>query len=226
MSTLLISSIISWAVAGLAAFITWRTVAETRRQSALRVAALSADLQLVDHAPLHATSGSSLLATPLFEAPPVESDRRGRVALVAGALVVGTVLSLVIGLSALGRSTARSATKVVSQSPTAASQPVDLVALSHERSANTVTVRGIVRNPVSGREIDRLTAVVMLYNSEGSYVTSGQAPVVRTMLTPGDESPFSVTLPDQATLGRYRVSFKADERVISHVDRRTMNQDR
>jgi len=103
---------------------------------------------------------------------------------------------------------------------------VDLVALSHERSANTVTVRGIVRNPVSGREIDRLTAVVMLYNSEGSYVTSGQAPVVRTMLTPGDESPFSVTLPDQATLGRYRVSFKADERVISHVDRRSMNQDR
>lgn len=226
MSTLLMSSIVSWVVAGVAALITWRTVAEARRQSALRVAALSADLQFADHAPLHAATPSPLLATPLFEAPPVEADRRGRVALVAGALVVGTVLSLVIGLSALSRSTTRPAAKIASQSATVIAEPVDLVALSHERSANTVTVRGVVRNPVSGQEIDRLTAVVMLYNSEGSYVTSGQAPVARTVLTPGAESPFSVTLPDQATLGRYRVSFKADERVISHVDRRSMNQDR
>ena len=66
----------------------------------------------------------------------------------------------------------------------------------------------------------------MLYNSQGTVVASGQAPVVEAALTPGAESTFAVTLPDQATLGRYRVSFKADERVISHVDRRTTNQDR
>lgn len=225
MNTLLISSIVSWTVAGVAAFITWRTVADARRQSALRIAALAADLQVSDPESMQPTK-PTLLTTPLFEAPPVESDRRGRVALVAGALVVGTVLSLIVSLSALGRSAAGPSTKTVSESATLAAEPVDLVALSHERSADSVTVRGVVRNPVSGREIDRLTAVVVLYNSEGSYVTSGQAPVARAVLEPGTESPFSVTLPDQATLGRYRVSFKADERVISHVDRRTMNQGR
>jgi hypothetical protein len=224
MNTLLISSIVSWVVAGVAAVITWRTVAEAKRQSALRVAALSGDLELLDRSPLGATSGPLLPATSLFEASPVEADSRGRIAVVAGALVVGTVLSLIIGLSALGRS-AKPAVRSAS-SRTVAAAPVDLVALSHERSANSVTVRGVVRNPPSGQEIDRLTAVVMLYNSEGSYVTSGEAPVARTTLAPGAESPFSVTLPDQPTLGRYRVSFKADERVISHVDRRATNQDR
>jgi hypothetical protein len=223
MSMLMISSLLSWIVAGGAAYVAWRTVAEARRQSALRVAALTADLQFDDAEPASFVRESPRVATSLFETPPAESDRRGRIALVAGALVVGTVLSLVIGLSALGRSTTTEDAKVAPQS---VSMPVDLMALTHERSANTVTVRGIVHNPLSGREIDHLTAVVMLYNSQGTVVASGQAPVAEPALTPGAESTFAVTLPDQATLGRYRVSFKADERVISHVDRRTTNQDR
>jgi len=225
MSTLLMSSIISWVVAGVAAFMTWRTVAEAKRQSALRVAALAADLQVVDREPFQVVDElPAQFSTSLFETPPVEADRRGRTALVAGALVVGTVLSLVIGLSAVGRS-ATSAKAPVGTAAAPAS-PIDLIALTHERVSNTVTVRGVVRNPMSGHELDHLDAVVMLYNSEGKQVATGQAPVAQAVLTPGAESAFAVALPDQATLGRYRVSFKTDERVISHVDRRASNQNR
>jgi len=223
MNMLMISSLVSWMVAGIAAYVAWRTMAESRRQSALRVAALAADLQVDDPEPISFVQESTRVATSLFETPPAESDRRGRVALVAGALVVGTVLCLVIGLSALGHSTATENTRVA---PQGVPMPVDLMALTHERAANTVTVRGIVRNPLSGREISHLTAVVMLYSSQGSVVASGQGPIAETVLAPGAESTFAVTLPDQSALGRYRVSFKTDERVISHVDRRMMNQDR
>ena len=220
------SSIISWVVAGVAAFITWRTVTEAKRQSSLRIAALAADLQIAERDPIQLVDDlPAQFSTSLFETPPVEADRRGRTALVAGALVVGTVLSLVIGLSALGRSTTPPAKPLV-ETAAPAGTPLDLVALSHERVSNTVTVRGVVRNPMSGHELDHLEAVVMLYNSEGKQVATGQAPVAQAVLIPGAESAFSVALPDQATLGRYRVSFKTDERVISHVDRRATNQNR
>jgi len=220
----MISSLVSWIVAGVAAFVAWRTVVEARRQSNLRVAALAADLQVDEPDPTRFVRDSPLSATSLFETPPMESDRRGRIALMAGALVVGTLLCLVIGLSALDRSTDPvDSTVVPAQDVT---MPLDLMALSHERTANRVTVRGVVRNPLSSREIDRLTAVVTLYNSQGNSVSSGQAVIAEAALAPGAESTFAVTLPDQAALGRYRVSFKADEQVISHVDRRTMNQDR
>jgi hypothetical protein len=67
---------------------------------------------------------------------------------------------------------------------------------------------------------------VMLYNTEGSYVATGRAPVAQAALAPGAESTFSITVPDQAALGRYRVSFRSGDQVIAHVDGRTSRQDR
>jgi hypothetical protein len=200
----------SLVIAGLATFLAWRTVSAAQRESDLRVAALAAELHDGDDL------GGVALSAPLFQAETVETaDGRGRVALVAGALVIGTILSLVVGLSALGGTAEERANPAPAALP-----PLELVALTHERSANQLTVRGAVKNPAGGREIDGLTAVVLLYNTEGSYVATGRAPLAQPVLTAGAESTFSVTLPDQAALGRYRVSFRAGDSVIAHVDQR------
>ena len=37
----------------------------------------------------------------------------------------------------------------------------------------------------------------------------------------GGESPFVVTVPGAADVGRYRVSFRTDDRVVPHIDRRS-----
>ena len=39
-------------------------------------------------------------------------------------------------------------------------------------------------------------------------------------LGPGGEAAFVVTMPRAGDAGRYRVSFRTDDRVVSHVDRR------
>ena len=40
------------------------------------------------------------------------------------------------------------------------------------------------------------------------------------VLASGSESPFAVTIPNVGDVGRYRVTFKADDRIVPHVDRR------
>jgi hypothetical protein len=40
------------------------------------------------------------------------------------------------------------------------------------------------------------------------------------VLAPGSETAFVVTVPHANEVGRYRVSFRSDDRVVPHVDRR------
>jgi hypothetical protein len=60
---------------------------------------------------------------------------------------------------------------------------------------------------------------VLLFDADGGFLESGRAPV-EAPLRPGGEATFSVTVPRAADAGRYRVSFRTDDRVVSHVDRR------
>ena len=53
-----------------------------------------------------------------------------------------------------------------------------------------------------------------------TFLASGRAAVESSALIPGGESVFVVTVPAPAEVGRYRVSFRSDDRVISHVDKR------
>jgi hypothetical protein len=98
--------------------------------------------------------------------------------------------------------------------------PLELVALGHERDADRLTIRGIVRNPRSGGVVSGLTAVVFLFNRDGGFLTSGRAAIVASALAPGAESPFAVTVAGAADVGRYRVSFRTGDSVVPHVDRR------
>lgn len=98
--------------------------------------------------------------------------------------------------------------------------PLELVSLTHERHNDKLAVSGLVRNPASGKPIDHLSAVVFLFDKSGTFVTSARANVDFLKLGAGDESPFVVSLEAPPTVARYRVSFRTDDGVVPHVDRR------
>jgi hypothetical protein len=98
--------------------------------------------------------------------------------------------------------------------------PLELVSLSHQRQNDKLAVSGLVRNPVAGQPIENLSAVVFLFDRMGTFVTSSRANVDFLKLGAGDESPFVVSIEAPPTVARYRVSFRTDDGVVPHVDRR------
>ena len=80
-------------------------------------------------------------------------------------------------------------------------------------------VTGIVRTPASGGRLGTVTAVVTAFDRDGATVATGSVPVV---LAPGDESSFTVAVPTGTTIARYRVSFRAGQTIVRHVDRRNI----
>lgn len=98
--------------------------------------------------------------------------------------------------------------------------PLELVSLSHQRQNNKLAVSGLVRNPAAGKPIEHLSAVVFLFDKMGTFVASSRANVDFLKLGAGDESPFVVSLEAPATVARYRVSFRTDEGIVPHIDRR------
>lgn len=98
--------------------------------------------------------------------------------------------------------------------------PLELVSLTHQRQDQKLAVSGLVRNPVAGQPVERLSAVVFLFDKAGTFITSSKANVDFLKLGAGDESPFVVSLDAPASVSRYRVSFRTDDGVIPHIDRR------
>jgi hypothetical protein len=98
--------------------------------------------------------------------------------------------------------------------------PLELVSLRHDRQSTKLAVSGLVRNPVTGRPVERLSAVVFLFDPQGTFLTSATAPVDFIKLGVGDESPFVVALDAPANVARYRVSFRTGDGVVPHIDRR------
>jgi hypothetical protein len=98
--------------------------------------------------------------------------------------------------------------------------PLELMSLSHARQNERLAVSGLVRNPATGKPMERLAAVVFLFDRMGTFVTSAKAEVDFLRLGAGDESPFVVSLNAPRDVTRYRVSFRTDEGVVPHVDRR------
>jgi hypothetical protein len=98
--------------------------------------------------------------------------------------------------------------------------PLELMSLRHERTGNGLSITGLVRNPASGGRVADVNVVVFLFDRNGAFVTSTKGPLDFRTLAPGDESPFTVSLEKIGTIGRYRVSFRAEDKVVPHVDRR------
>jgi hypothetical protein len=243
---LVILTIASTSMALLMSVVAWRAVREERRRSDARIAALAADIQqpidldlpsaaFTTAAPCAPSLDASLAAryapsadstaAPTHElftssTPSTRTGGRWGIALAAGGLVVATAAAAAIVFSGESATVPISTTTAAAAAPVAAA-PLELVALAHERDGDSLTVRGVVRNPSTGTAMDRLVAVVFVFNREGGFAGSGRAAVESPSLIPGGESGFVVTVPAAGDIGRYRVSFRSDDQVISHVDKRS-----
>ena len=102
----------------------------------------------------------------------------------------------------------------------AAAAPLELVSLRHERRGDTLIVSGLVRNPHAGRALAGLSAIAFTFDRQGTFLTSGRALLDFPQLGAGDESPFTVAVPQSTSVGRYRVSFRTEAGVVAHLDRR------
>jgi hypothetical protein len=103
----------------------------------------------------------------------------------------------------------------------AAAAPLELISLRYTQDAKALTITGSVQNPRNGAAVSQVFATVLLFGPDGNFLTSARAGLDFTTLSPGDESPFVVTVPVKSAVSRYRVGFRtADGAVIAHVDRR------
>lgn len=101
-------------------------------------------------------------------------------------------------------------------------QPLELLSLRHVVDADgAFTVTGLVQNPMNGRELQKVEAVVYLFDETGTYFATGRANLDVAAVAPGDESPFVVHIANVSGVSRYRVGFRqGDGKVVAHVDHR------
>lgn len=137
----------------------------------------------------------------------------------AGVLVVALIAALALSVAwARNQGATTPAQAAVQQS---AGAPLELVALKHERVGDGLHISGVVRNPQDGHMVARLAAIAFLFDRDGNFLSSDRAPLDYVQLEPGDESPFSITVPSAARVSRYRVTFRTDAGIVAHVDRRS-----
>jgi hypothetical protein len=229
---LLMVTLMSMLLAAIMSVIAWRIALEERRRSEGRVAALAAEIHVATppvrgtHGPIEdlelRPAAASTTRSDLFtQAQPAASRSRLVASVAIGVFMFGSVAALAIVLSAGSRSVANPAH--ANAATAGRTMPLELVALGHQREDDRLTVRGVVRNPASGERLDSLTAVVFLFNHDGGFLASGRAAVESAPLGPGGESVFVVTVPGANDVERYRVSFRTDDRIVPHVDRRHEN---
>jgi hypothetical protein len=240
---LLVIAVMSLAAAFIMGLAAWRLSRDERARSAARIAALSAAAETADiptpaavdrrPAPIVPTAPAAPPAAPVVApwaparapaplgeaflgsslASPSSGGQRG-LAIAAGVLfitiIVGGYFTVFGGDSPSGSAAASAG----------AEAPLELVSLRHDRQRAELAITGLVRNPASGAAVEKLAAVVLLFDQQGALVTSARANVDFTTLAPGDESPFVITLAAPPTVARYRVSFRNDAGVVPHIDRR------
>jgi hypothetical protein len=230
---LVVLTILSLAAAAGFAVVAWRLHREERQRSAARVAALSSALDALDtlddfDAPIAQdervaeATGTAVPVTNHTPVPVASMFRMEPGASVQGrplikAAVVGVMAVVVVVAAAMGN---RSTGAAASSAAVAAKAPLELMSMRHTREGTTLTVTGLVRNPPGGVEARRVTAVVFAFDRNGGFTASGRAPLDFVVLEPGDESPFVVTIPNVTDVGKYRVSFRTDDGMMRHVDRR------
>ncbi len=234
-ATLVTVTVLSMSMAAALSAIVWRMLRLERQRSNARVAALTAaalgasthgranpdlnDLPLSTPGP---SDGESATASPLFAAARGESPWAARfTVMLALALVVAS--AVLFSLAARGRSAANAATGSGARTLPAPSTrgQLELMSLQDSRQAGSLTISGVVQNPRTGVNLSHVAVTAYTFDDGGSYLASGHALLDVTALAPGEESPFTVTVPATDNVARYRVGFRDEAgRVIAHVDRR------
>jgi hypothetical protein len=217
--TLAIVTVLSLIVAAIMTVVAWTLVRDERRRAAARAAILAKAIHEHEDLPLRPSSGAG--HTGLFVEPPSAARSRLTAAGVGAVLLIGAITGFV--LLAEGRSRPRPASGAAAHVERPPDAPLDLVALEHDRDENRLVIRGIVRNPASAATLSGLTAVVLVFSRDGELIATERAATAVTSLAAGAETPFVVTLPDADSVYRYRVSFRTDDRIVPHIDRRGRN---
>ena len=210
MAAMVVVTLVSLAVAAVMSLVAWRLMREERRRSDARVAALAADI--------HGETGVASLFLTSEESTPGPFFRRSpRTAIAVGVVALASIVALGVGLTSGSRTAAQSA---AAAAPVATAPPLELVSLSHELSGDRLSVRGVVRNPAGSAAVEQLVAVVLVFNHDGGFASSGRAIIDAWTLASGGESAFTIDVPGVTDVGRYRVSFKVNERIVEHIDLR------
>lgn len=212
---LLLVTVVSALTAVAAGVIAWRAVSENRRRSDARVALL-ADAVRADDPP----DSSPVALTHLLDQPePTRARQRLTVAATAVALLaVVAVLGRAAGTGS-GRTSTGEAARTAGRLSDRPPATLDLVALTHELGRNgDLELRGQVRNGAAGANMEHVSVVALLFDRQGAYLSSSRA-ALDASSTDGSAT-FFVTVPDGEKVGRYRVSFRAGDRIVPHVDRR------
>lgn len=201
-------SLLAVAIAAIAVYTALQIARRERARSAARVAALADAIDPPEDDD--------------FELFPAEEERQAAssppaVKVGLGALAVTAALALLLG-------TAYVTTALLSRPPEPVASPrsapsLALVSMRHARQGETLTVTGLVRNDAN-RRTEPLVAVVFAFDKAGDFVASARAPIDTNVLSPGDESPFRVAVPDVPDVARFRVSFRTDAGPVPHRDRR------
>lgn len=233
-AVLLTVTLLSLMIAVFAAVLAWRVMRGERLRSEARIAALAADIDAAeDERPMRFDPSPARLEPVSFDDAPVAAPAgmfaekpRERSAFrlvsaigVAALIVAAVIVSLVVTSDGPSSNPAQKA-NADTTAPAAANVTLELIALSHEREADRLTVRGIVRGMPPAPEQRPLAAVVLLFNREGTFIASGRADVQSAATDPAGERTFVITVPSPGDVGRYRVSFRSDEHIVPHVDKR------
>lgn len=208
---------ISLVVAAGASVLAWQVISENRRRSAARVARLADVLVSAEPPEAPPVHVPGLLATAQHTAAP----RR-----LVGVAVLALSVAVALALSWRpldGRRRPAPADTAVS---TAATRPtLELVSLTHERGTDgALELRGEVHNPANGTTLDDVTAVALLFDRQGTFVTSGRAPLVSRSVGANGDATFRISVPDAENIGRYRVSFRTADGIVPHTDRRNTTE--
>ena len=239
--TLLLVTLVSMLLAAIMSVVAWHSSREERRRSEARIAALAAEIH--DEPAMRQAAAEP--SGDLFAArQPAQGGFRFAAVAAGGLFVCGSAAALAVVSSnassnasstASGPASSRAVYAAADRSipivpanverrtdaSNAAAVPVELVALGYERDGDRLIVRGMVRNPSSGTPLDRVTAVVLMFKEDGGFLGSGRATVETPALGPGGETAFAVTVPGANAVGRYRVSFRSEDRIVPHIDRRS-----
>jgi hypothetical protein len=159
----------------------------------------------------------------LFAEPERSSPWANR--LVAIGCLAAIVVAIGIGLTTFGNSTGPASETMASTAPAATATPevapLELLSLRHTQEPDRIVITGLVQNPRTAAPIAHVAATVFVFGPDGKFLSSNQAPLDFTTLTPGGESPFVVSVPVAGQVSRYRVGFRTENgQVLPHVDKR------
>lgn len=239
-ATLITVTVLSMTMAAALSAIVWRMLRLERQRSNARVASLAAvalrperparaveeDLPLVPRGAGGGpgAGGRSVSGAGMFIAPETDSPWRARFgAMTALALVIASAVLFSLAARAPNARAASGspAANVAQAAGTPSGAELELMALHDVRQTGSLTITGLVLNPRSGTHLSRVAVTVYTFDDKGSFLASGRALLDVTSLAPGDESPFTVTVPVTDSVARYRVGFRDDAgRVIAHIDHR------